>query len=116
MGLQFTLALLIALALGADVPGMAPFRSTPPSLGNAGSVAQTLARADAPDAVATVQSAQSSDHSSRPLQPQSRLLLVRFVDGEFARVVQPLPGGRKGYKVPAGKPLDMQRLSDALRL
>jgi len=116
MGVQFTLALLIALALGADVPGMAPFRSAPPSLGNAGSVAQTLARADAPEAAATVQSAQSSDHSSRPLQPQSRLLLVRFVDGEFARVVQPLPGGRKGYKVPAGKPLDMQRLSDALRL
>jgi hypothetical protein len=50
------------------------------------------------------------------LQPQSRLLLVRFVDGEFARVVQPLPGGRKGYKIPAGKPLDMQHLSDALRL
>jgi hypothetical protein len=116
MGVQFTLALLIALALGADVPGMAPFRSTPPSLGNAGSVSQTLARADAPDAAATVQSAQSSDHSSRPLQPQSRLLLVRFVDGEFARVVHPLPGGKKGYKVPAGKPLDMQRLSDALRL
>jgi hypothetical protein len=116
MGVQFTLALLIALALGADVPGMAPFPSAPPSLGNAGSVAQTLARADAPDAAATVQSAQSSDHSSRPLQPQSRLLLVRFVDGEFARVVQPLPGGKKGYKVPAGKPLDMQRLSDALRL
>jgi hypothetical protein len=116
MGVQFTLALLIALALGADVPGMAPFRSAPPSLGNAGSVAQTLARADAPDGAATVQSAQSSDHSSRPLQPQSRLLLVRFVDGEFARVVQPLPGGKKGYKVPAGKPLDMQRLSDALRL
>jgi hypothetical protein len=116
MSVQFTLALLIALALGADVPGMAPFRSAPPSVGNAGSVAQTLARADAPDAAATVQSAQSSDHSSRPLQPQSRLLLVRFVDGEFARVVQPLPGGKKGYKVPAGKPLDMQRLSDALRL
>src|SRR5271154_491678 len=85
MGVQITLALLIALALGADVPG-------------------------------TVQSAQSSDHSSRPLQPQSRLLLVRFVDGEFARVVQPLPGGKKGYKVPAGKPLDMKKLSDALRL
>src|SRR5271156_24254 len=116
MGVQFTLALLIALALGADVPGMAPFRSAPPPLGNAGSVAQALARADAPEAAATVQSAQSSDHSSRPLQPQSRLLLVRFVDGEFARVVQPLPGGKKGYKVPAGKPLDMQRLSDALRL
>ena len=116
MGVQFSIALLVALALGADVPGMAPFRSAPPSLGNASSVALTLARADAPEAAATVQSSPPSDHSSKPLQPQSRLLLIRFVDGEFARVVQPLPGGKKGYKVPAGKPLDMQRLSDALRL
>lgn len=113
---QISIALLLALALGADVPGLAPFRSAPPSLGNASSAAQTLAHADAPKTAATVQSTQSADHSSKPLAPQSRLLLIRFVDGEFARVVQPLPGGKKGYKVPAGKPLDMQKLSDALRL
>jgi hypothetical protein len=116
MGVQLSIALLLALALGADVPGLAPFRSAPPPIGNAGSTPATLARADAPEAAATVQSTQSSEHSSKPLQPESRLLLIRFVDGEFARVVHPLPGGKKGYKVPAGKPLDMQKLNDALRL
>jgi hypothetical protein len=115
MGVQFSFALLVALALGADVPGMAPFRSAPPSIENAGPGALAMARPDAAGAAAPVDSSQSSVHSSKPLQPQSRLLLVRFVDGEFARVVQPLPGGKKGYKIPAGKPLDMQKLSDALR-
>ena len=112
MGVQFTVALLIALALGADIPGLTPFRSAPPPLGNAFPAALANARADRSD----TQAIQSSDHPSKTLQPESRLLLVRFVDGEFARVVQPLPGGKKGYKIPAGKPLDMQHLSDALRL
>ena len=112
MGVQFSIALLVALALGADIPGLTSFRSAPPSLGNAFPAALAIARPDASDSPAV----QSSDHPSKVLQPQSRLLLVRFVDGEFARVVQPLPGGRKGYKIPAGKPLDMQHLSDALRL
>lgn len=112
MGVQFSIALLVALSLGADIPGLTPFRSAPPSLGNAFPAALASARADASDPPTV----QSSDHASATLQPQSRLLLVRFVDGEFVRVVQPLPGGKKGYKIPAGKPLDMQHLSDALRL
>jgi hypothetical protein len=117
MGVQFTVAFWVALALGADVPGLAPFRSAPAGIGNgtpaALSAPPAAARADTPDNPPAVQ---SGDHSSKSLQPQSRLLLIRFVGGEFARVVQPLPGGKKGYKVPAGKPLDMKKLSDALRL
>jgi hypothetical protein len=116
MGVQFSIVLIAALALSADVPGFAPFRSAPPSMGNAAAAAQTLASSEAPKPAATVQSTQPAEHSSKPLQPQSRLLLIRFVDGEFARAVQPLPGGKRGYKVPAGKPLNMQKLSDALRL
>jgi hypothetical protein len=115
MSVPFSIALLFALALGADVPGMAPFRSAPPTLGNPGSAAAAMARADTSAAAPAVESPQTTNHSSKTLQPQSRLLLVRFVDGEFARLVQPLPGGKKGFRVPAGKPLDMQRLSDALR-
>jgi hypothetical protein len=117
MGVPVTVALVVALAWGADVPGIAPFRSTPAAVGNGIPAELTTVAAppstDMPDTSTVVQ---SGDHSSKSLQPQSRLLLIRFVDGEFARVVQPLPGGKKGYKVPAGKPLDMKKLSDALRL
>lgn len=115
MGLQLSIALLAALSLSADAPDVSAFRSATPSLGNSGSAAAPAAPRSDPwePPPATVQ---SSEHSSKPLEPTSRLLLIRYVDGEFAHVVQPLPGGKKGYKIPAGKPLDMHRLSDALRL
>jgi len=44
------------------------------------------------------------------------MLLIRYVDGEFAKLVQSLPAGKKGFKMVAGEPINKQRLSDALRL
>lgn len=49
-----------------------------------------------------------------PLQPMSRLTLVRYVDGELVRVVQPIPAGKKGFHLKAGKPLDEKALRMAL--
>jgi hypothetical protein len=49
-----------------------------------------------------------------PLQPESRLALVRFVDGEFVDVVQPLPAGKKGIHLKAGVPFDEKQLRTAL--
>src|SRR5579862_8367927 len=120
MGVQVTIALCMALALSADVPGITTLRplpagagTTPPSALPAPDVANPSSSAS-PEQTPPQQPVDRSGKT--PLQPQSLLLLIRFVDGEFARVVQPLPGGKKGYKVPAGKPLDMKKLSDALRL
>jgi hypothetical protein len=59
---------------------------------------------------------QSSKHSSGPLTSQSRMLLIRYVDGEFAKLVQSLPAMKKGFRIAAGKPVNKQKLSDALRL
>jgi hypothetical protein len=50
-----------------------------------------------------------------PLQPQSRLEIVRYVSGEFAKVVKPIPAGKKGFKVEVGKKLDESELKSALR-
>jgi hypothetical protein len=49
------------------------------------------------------------------LQEESRLALVRFVDGEFAKVVSPLPGGRSGFHLKAGEPLDEKTLEIILQ-
>jgi hypothetical protein len=120
MGAQVTIVLLAALVFAGDIPGIAPFRAGASGSRNGGAVeagaAQSAPAAAASTASAQATSPQSSGRSSKLLQPESRLLLVRFVDGEFARVVQPLPGGKKGYKIPAGKPLDQKKLADALRL
>ncbi len=58
--------------------------------------------------------AKSGKSKDEPLQPESRLALVRFVSGEFARVVQPIPAGKKGFHMKAGAPLDEKGLRQAL--
>jgi hypothetical protein len=41
-----------------------------------------------------------------PLQETSKLALIRYVSGEFAKAVKPLPAGKEGLIVMVGKPLD----------
>ncbi len=49
-----------------------------------------------------------------PLDPESRLAIVRFVSGEFAKAIKPLPAGKKGFRMVAGKPIDEKALRQAL--
>lgn len=108
-----TLALVVLLAFGADQQNLMQFRSEPSGGGVVNPVSLEPA---SPDTSAPDGPVQSSAHPSATLQPQSRLLLIRYVDGEFAKLVQSLPGGKKGFRIVVGKPVNMQKLSDALRL
>src|SRR3984957_1409698 len=58
---------------------------------------------------------QQTSGKQAPLQPQSRLEIVRYVSGEFAKVLKPIPAGKKGFKVEVGKKLDENELKTALR-
>ncbi len=49
-----------------------------------------------------------------PLQPMSRLSLVRYVDGELVNVVRAIPSGKKGFHLKAGAPLDEKALRMAV--
>lgn len=49
-----------------------------------------------------------------PLSETSKMQLLRFVDGEFVKVLTPLPGGRDGFHLKAGAPLDQDSLRKAL--
>jgi hypothetical protein len=53
--------------------------------------------------------------ASGPLQEESRMQILRFVDGEFGRMVTPLPGSKKGFHSKAGEPLDQTALRRAIR-
>ncbi len=48
------------------------------------------------------------------LQPLSRLEIIRFVSGEFARARKPLPGGKSGFRFTAGKAVDEAELRRTL--
>jgi hypothetical protein len=116
-----SLAVTAALLLGADVSGVIRLRQPdsprvefPPSENlpvlpdmSAGNDQDRAAQDKAP----VTKSGKSKDEL---LQPESRLTLVRFVSGEFARVVHPIPAGKKGFHMKAGAPLDEKGLRQAL--
>jgi hypothetical protein len=54
------------------------------------------------------------DQDSR-LSPETRLELIRYVSGEFAKAKSALPGGKKGFRVNVGQPLDQKELIAALK-
>ena len=68
-----------------------------------------LSRNDSPDKPARPTKAQDD-----PLQPMSRLSLVRYVDGELVQVVRPIPAGKKGFHLKAGVPLNENALRMAV--
>ncbi len=50
---------------------------------------------------------------AKKLQPESRLQIVRYLWGEFARAVRPLPTGKNGVRVKVGHPVDEKALRQA---
>ncbi len=48
------------------------------------------------------------------LQEKSKLDLIRYVSGEFARAVKPLPAGKEGFHVTVGKALEIEQLDRAV--
>jgi hypothetical protein len=44
------------------------------------------------------------------LQDSSKLELIRYVSGEFAKAVKPLPAGKEGFHHSVGKPLETEQL------
>jgi hypothetical protein len=58
----------------------------------------------------------SQDKKSDNLTETSKLSLVRYVSGEFAKAKKPLPGGKDGVTLYADKPLDQQNLDRQVTL
>ena len=76
-----------------------------------------------PNAGASSDSAQSQGQSSSKstpapksatLQETSKLNLIRYVSGEFAKAIKPLPAGKEGFHVAVGKPLQGDLLDRAV--
>jgi len=51
---------------------------------------------------------------NQPLQESSKLTLIRFVSGEFAKAVKSLPAGKEGFNLTVGKPLNTDLLDRAV--
>src|SRR5260370_8203761 len=76
-----------------------------------------------PNAGASSDNAQSQTQSqsknapaakNTTLQETSKLALIRYVSGEFAKAVKPLPAGKEGFHLSVGKPLETEMLDRAV--
>jgi len=111
--LTFSLALLVFA--GADIPGSERLR--PATLPGG-----TFSSADEiglfPDDPAPEQQAGQSDASKKAkaetLPESSKLELIRYVSGEFAKATRNLPAGKEGFLLYVGKPLSPELLERAV--
>lgn len=58
---------------------------------------------------------QNSPSNDSSLQTSSRLEIIRYVDGEFAKALKPLPAGKKGLKFNPMAPLNPKTLTKAIQ-
>jgi len=113
MYFRTTIVIAAVLAICAEVPDTTRARSALPIVSDLGPLPSLPATSEP----ATEIYMSVVQHTDKPsdLRPQSRMEIIRYVSGEFAKVVKPLPAGKKGYKVPVGKPIDDKNLQTALR-
>jgi hypothetical protein len=114
------LSLTLFLFADADVPRVNslrppanPSRSFPsdeeiPLFPNAG------ASSDNTQSQTQSQSKTTSPAKNTTLQETSKLNLIRYVSGEFAKAIKPLPAGKEGFHVNVGKPLESDLLDRAV--
>ncbi|HTG29297.1 MAG TPA: hypothetical protein VK818_13850 [Methylomirabilota bacterium] len=110
-----TLALTFLLFADADVPQVNSLR--PPASSNLGTFPgdEIPLFGNDPSDTDSQNQAGAQDKSQNvgkdtSLQDSSRLNLIRYVSGEFARAIKPLPAGKDGFIVHIGQPADFDML------
>lgn len=111
----FALSLVLILSAGADIPGGERLRNP----GDAGEFPPHEEIALFPSLVSVGIDQQSPPQpqvqfKNTPLQEQSKLDLIRYVSGEFARAIKSLPAGKEGFLVYVGQPMRIELLDRAV--
>jgi hypothetical protein len=109
MYLRSLLLIAATLTISAGVPDLPTFRTPFPS-------ALTMQPFDGPSVAEVFVGIVGQDkESSSRLGEQEKLAIIRYVDGEYAKALQPLPHEKEGFKVTVGKPLNKKALENELR-
>ena len=108
------LFLSLLLLVEADVPRAMKLRSADAS------VKPDFANAELPlfstgaDAEDQAQTPAQQGQKKATLQPTSKLELIRYVSGEFAKAAKALPAGKEGFLLFVDKPLNQNLLDSAV--
>ncbi len=80
----------------------------------AGNAGQTAPAITASSTASNVQHSSAKTASDSRLTNEGKLDIVRYVDGEYAKVVQPLPSVKPGFRLKPGQAVNQQELESAL--
>jgi len=119
MYLRAAIPLTILLMVYADVPRLSPARTealpSAESFPSEERIPLYPALATPPDEQQAANSMPATGtKKSATLQETSKLELIRYVSGEFAKARKPIPGGKDGVTMYADKPLDEEALNHAV--
>jgi len=110
----------LILAASADLPHLLPDRPAETKAAESGFPSDdriplypVLTDVDDPAQNAAAQSAATKNST---LQETTKLSLIRYVSGEFAKARKPIPGGKDGITLFVDKPLDEQTLNRAVTM
>ena len=107
---------LTVFLLAADVPGVERLHSPSNAIPAfpAGADISVLPDLSSPTDEPPAQLPQPSQEKKATLQDQSKLDLIRYVSGEFAKATKPLPAGKEGFLFYVGKPVSAELLNSAV--
>ncbi len=114
------LSLTLLLLTDADVPRVNSWRPPANAVPSFPSVDEIPLFPPAGSSSDSAQSQSQSQSKTTPsaknttLQEDSKLALIRYVSGEFAKAIKPLPAGKEGFHVHVGKPLETEMLDRAV--
>jgi hypothetical protein len=114
----FLLTLTVVALVAGDVPGAERLHSSAGAITDKFSSSDEIAvlpvldRAGDDQQGATQQP--QSKSKSATLQERSKLDLIRYVSGEFAKATRSLPAGKEGFLVYVGKPIGWDQLERAV--
>lgn len=102
-------ALLLADASVPRIYGARPWQKDLPSFPSGTDIALFP-----PTSSSDEQTPAPAGPKSATLQDSSKLVLIRYVSGEFAKAVKSLPAGKEGFWLYVGKPINPEQLDRAV--
>jgi hypothetical protein len=118
LAIPISVLLLVSADVPSDVPHFAPPNNAPAPKTNIFPPDERIplypSMAGSPQDSGKTAQAPANAKKSDTLQETSKLALIRFVSGEFAKAKKPLPGGKDGITLFADKPLDEDSLNRAV--
>ena len=117
MSYRWSIAFVFACLTAADLPQVSSLRQAQPAESKAFSSGESIQVMPVILVIDTPQQANPATPPPIPtgtLSESSKLTLIRFVSGEFAKARKAIPGGKEGFIIYVDKPLNLEYLDRAV--